>query len=305
MSFLNPVNEPVKRFSSTDVGAPQINYNARVAGDVKAVLKACLVNGYGTKASAGWSIVNEVNHVAEFVSPSAAMSDYRLGIDDTSASSTTWYYQYQDLRTNPASNSLPKNHGHIDLTSAKNGWQLLVSDRGAIFIEALDNTIVLGMVTRVVYWGAIKSASTNGAGKNIAWWSIGHTGRDPTAFFTLFGADNYLYTNNHHYIVNDKQKPFIFVTNAWRANSYVAIDSQSSVEVVSAWYLYSGANFVGEQPAVMLSDCNNNAERHKIKEVQFNGRPVLSVPASYDTNTSGGYNNYTRTLLIALDNWGY
>lgn len=66
MSFLNPVSEPVKRFKSTDAGAPQINYNARVSGDVKTVLKACLVTGYGAKASAGWSIVNEVDHVAEF-----------------------------------------------------------------------------------------------------------------------------------------------------------------------------------------------------------------------------------------------
>ena len=142
MSFLNPVSEPVLRFSSTDASAPQINYNARTAGDIKAVLKACLVTGYGAKASAGWSIVNEINHVAEFVSPSAAMSDYRLGVDDSTTIKTTWYYQYQDARTNPNYNEPTKSFSYVDKTHASNGWQMLVTERGIVFIELVQNSVV-------------------------------------------------------------------------------------------------------------------------------------------------------------------
>ena len=296
MSFLNPVSEPVLRFSSTDVGAPQINYNARVAGDVKTVLKGCLVTGYGAKASAAWSIVNEVDHVAEFVSPAAAMSDYRLGIDDTSASSTTWYHQHLDLRVNPNKNVLTKNHSNIKLNSAKNGWQLLVTAQGVVFIEILDDNIALGLVTRVTYWGRIKSALKNDGNTNIAFWSVGHSSGDPTNFWSASEAT---------YNIGIYTSAKIVVINAIRTTTYISDDTTSAVEPVSPWYLYNSANFIGVQPAVLLTVLNNDAERFKILDTVFDGKSMLSVPVSYATGDLDRYNKYTRTLLLALDNWEY
>lgn len=297
MSFLNPVNEPVLRFSSTDAGAPQINYNARVAGDVKTVLKACLVTGYGAKASAGWSIVNEVDHVAEFVSPSVAMSDYRLGIDDTSASSTTWYYQYQDVRVNlEYNNILIKNFENIKLTSAANAWQLLATAQGVIFIEVLDDNIAKGLVTRVTYFGRIKSALKNDENANIAFWSVGHNAGDPTNFWSGIKAS---------YRAGIYTSAAIVVINAIRTTTYISDDTTSAVEPVSPWYLYNGANFIGIQPAVLLTVLNNDAERFKVLDTVFDGKPMLSVPVSYATGDLDRYNKYTRTLLLALDNWEY
>ena len=52
MSLSNPVKYPVKHYSHLDAGAPQI---ADADGAIKTILKACLVTGYGTKASAGWT----------------------------------------------------------------------------------------------------------------------------------------------------------------------------------------------------------------------------------------------------------
>ena len=302
MSFLNPVSEPVKRFSSTDASAPQINYNARTAGDVKAVLKACLVTGYGTTASAGWTATNEAANVIEFVSPSAAMSDYRIGVDDTSTSNTIWYYQHQDLRVNPRSNSLTKNHSNIKLASTLNGWQLLVTEQGIILIEILDDNIAKGLVTRVTYFGRIKSALKNDAGKNIAFWSVGHSAGDPTSFWS--STVNPL-TASYNYQVSDYSLINITVINAKRTTTYMDDDSTSAVEPVSPWYLYSTANFVGVQPAVFLTVLNNNAERFKVFDTVFDGRPVLSVPVSYATGDLVRYNQYTRTLLVGLDNWEY
>ena len=297
MSFLNPVNEPVLRFSSTDADAPQINYNAPTAGDRKTVIKACLVTGYGATASAGWSVVNEVNHVAEFVSPSADMSDYRLGIDDTSTSNTTWYYQHQDVRVNPSyNNTLIKNFTNIKLTSAANGWQLLATAQGIIFIEVLDDNIAKGLVTRVTYFGRIKSALKNDENSNIAYWSVGHNASDPTAFWNEVKAN---------YRVGTYTSATIIVINAIRSKTYITDDTTSAVEPVSPWYLYNVANFLGVQPAMLLTVLNNDAERFKVLDTVFDGKPMLSVPVSYATGDLDRYNKYTRTLLIALDYWEY
>lgn len=43
----------VRVFRSTDTGAPSLT---NAAGSLLALLKACLVDGYGSKASAGWSV---------------------------------------------------------------------------------------------------------------------------------------------------------------------------------------------------------------------------------------------------------
>lgn len=175
MSFTNPVNEPVLRFSSTDAGAPQINYNVRTAGDVKAVLKACLVTGYGTTASAGWSITNEVNHVAEFVSPSAAMSDYRLGVDDSSASNIAWSYKYQEVLQTIGSvatvNKVP--HSDIDKSHAQNGWELLVTNRGFWFVENFYVTKIDGVIANLTYFGLPKSGLASTTSADIIFLSVG------------------------------------------------------------------------------------------------------------------------------------
>lgn len=43
-------------YSSADAGAPQLSASA---GTMNAVIKSCLVTGYGTKAAAGWQTVYE------------------------------------------------------------------------------------------------------------------------------------------------------------------------------------------------------------------------------------------------------
>ena len=44
----------VTLYSYTDVGAPSLAGN--VLGGLPPILDACLVNGYGSKAAAGWAI---------------------------------------------------------------------------------------------------------------------------------------------------------------------------------------------------------------------------------------------------------
>lgn len=52
MSLKNPVRYPVKYYSHLDVGAPQL---ANIDGNIKTIIKACLVTGIGAKVGAGWT----------------------------------------------------------------------------------------------------------------------------------------------------------------------------------------------------------------------------------------------------------
>lgn len=300
MSFLNPVNEPVHRFKSTDAGAPQINYAARVAGDVKAILKACLVTGYGAIASAGWTAVNEVAHVIEFISPSAAMSDYRLGIDDASASSTTWYYQYQDARTNPVGNSINRNFTAANNSSIKNGWQLLVTSNGIVLVELIEMSVNSGLVTRVTYWGALKS-TVEVSGRNIAFWSVGadSPSATPSAFFSNTAV-------NANYKVNSLEGLKMTAVNFTAVTSGY-IKTPSYIELISPIFVESAnGDLVAQQPAVSLRTGVSIDSIFTISETtQSDGRNMLNVCIAYAAGGLSTLKAYAATLSIYTDYWEY
>lgn len=299
MSFLNPVNLPVLRFSSTDADAPQINYNSRTAGDVKAVLKACLVAGYGDKESAGWSIVNEANHVAEFVSPSAAMSDYRLGIDDTSASSTTWYYQYKDARINPTYNAPVKAFTFADKTHATNGWQLFVTERGLIFVEILYATLVSALSTRITYFGQLKSALADGAGKNIAFFNIGHE--------SSMRQPEYLYNNYPHLQLGEYTNNLLYAAIPYGFSSIETLTDVSVVDLVSPIYMTTSTRvvFLAELVGLLAKVVNKQSDIFGVHEMVIGTRPALQVCSAYHNgNVSYSYSK-SRNFLIYLDYWEY
>lgn len=300
MSFLNPVSEPVLRFKSTDAGAPQINYNVRTAGDVKAVLKACLVVGYGTTASAGWSIVNEVNHVAEFVSPSAAMSDYRLGIDDTSTSTTTWYYQYQDVRTNPAYNTPSKNMTQADKVHVDNGWQLLVTGRGIIFIELVQHTGVNKLSARLTYFSQVKSGVDATSSNNILFFNIGHQG-------AILRSDYFYLANYIHLSLGGYNGVLPFSATPFSLGSISYSLDISKVDIVSPIYLASVSKdlMLGQCVGVLQKVINKSVDLYGLSEIFIDGRTALSVCAGYATPSSAQVLSHARTFLIYTDWWEY
>lgn len=193
MSFLNPISEPVLMYSSTDANAPQINYAARAAGDVKTVLKACLVTGYGTKQGAGWTMQNETATVAEFVSPSTLLSDYRFGIDDNSTSATNFYYMYQGAKSSFSYASPSKNISFATLNSPKNTWTLLVTKQGVLWVEKFLHAPTNLEMCRIFYYGRIKSALINDAGKNISMYCFGYGAQ-------VAASSVFLNNNNYHHI---------------------------------------------------------------------------------------------------------
>lgn len=301
MSFLNPVTEPVLWFKSTDADAPQINYNARTAGDVKAVLKACLVTGYGTKASAGWSIVNEVDHVAEFASPSLAMSDYRLGIDDTSASSTTWYYQYQNLRVNPASNAQTKNIDQIDKTNAENGWQLLVTPRGLFFVEIFYSAHVSNTIARISYWGALKSALPAVTSKNIAYWCIG-AGAAMGLPYLFFDANG---VNYRHFNLQGRTALIPSSANLGMLSSPEISAGNGSVDIDATLYYREATDFVAEQPGMIVRRLGSTADMYGVYDWLYGTRDALYVNVGTPYNSESTISKYGRNIILYLDYWEY
>ena len=300
MSFLNPVNEPVLRFSSTDTDAPQINYAARTAGDIKTVLKACLVTGYGSKASAGWSVVNEVDNVCEFVSPSAAMSDYRLGVDDTSASSTTWYYQYQNARINPANNKPKKTVAGVSNANASNGWQLFVTARGVLFVEIMYITAISELSARITYWGQVKSAIITASGPNIAFLCVGNGSniQYTNQFFTQ--SD----TTYKHYRVGGYTSVTLSAANISNSPTDNLFDDRD-VNLTSPLYIYSGRVFLGVQPAFTHKAVNKQTELYGVYDGAFNSRPVLHVCVGIEATNLSFIENASRAILVYLDYWEY
>lgn len=302
MSFLNPVSEPVKRFSSTDAGAPQINYNARVAGDVKTVLKACLVTGYGDKASAGWSVVNEVNHVAEFVSPSVAMSDYRLGIDDTSASSTTWYYQYQNTKREPINKNVQKSFDYADRANTQNSWQMLVTDRAIILVEIIISAYVTNKFARLTYWGSLKTTK-NGAGETITFLSLGYsaTPNKPPAQVILSTE-----TNNRHLLINSSSLITPSAANMTAfGREFNIYNGTSDVSFSSAIYFFNSHDFLATHPALLLHTPKNLDASYGVFDTVIDGRPMLHVCLTQSEYRPDELKKQIRVVLIALDYWEF
>lgn len=300
MSFLNPVNEPVKRFKSTDAGAPQINYNVRTAGDVKAVLKACLVTGYGAVASAGWSVVNEVNHAAEFVSPSAAMSAYRLGIDDSTTASTTWYYRYLDARINPKSNSPSKTINAIDRTHASNGWQLLVTDRGLCFIEVFYNTHANKIMARIAYLSGCKLAVPS-TGVNMVFINAGQTGASsyPSSSF-----------NQNQYInIAIGSLTGLYFSGAFIAGEVNNTDNTldvADVDIAMPLYVSApGRVFVAQQAGFLVMQVASSGDVGGVTDDLIDGRPYLRITLGSDYANAGNILQRAVVVMLALDYWEY
>tara|TARA_R110002051_G_scaffold28421_1_gene67578 strand:- start:30882 stop:31793 length:912 start_codon:yes stop_codon:yes gene_type:complete len=303
MSFLNPVNEPVRHFKSTDPGAPQINNNNRVAGDVKAVIKACLVSGYGAITSAGWSVVNEDSNIAEFSSPSAAMSDYRLGIDDTSSSNTTWYYQYQGVRVNPSYNAPVKSLSYINKTSTSNGWDLLVSDQGLYFIERFYHTNAGKIVCRVMWWGRVKSALTDTTGVNISYFCSGYGAQvsQPAQLFDTSGSGAVF----RFYKIASYDRVDFVSGNMSRFTQAQAVYGASTMDSIAELYLSSSGVMVGQQPGLLLRDINLSTNALGVSDITVNERPALSIALSTQADAETTVTNYAKTIVIRTDYWGF
>lgn len=303
MSFLNPVNDVVKNFKSTDADAPQINYNSRTAGDVKAIFKACLVDGYGSTASAGWTAENDVGSDIHFISPSIAMADYKFIIQSDTASSTVWRYSYKNGVINSAGNysSVPKGVNYTDKTNPSNGWHLIVSDYGFYFIEDFYHNLAKTVVSRVTFFGSVKRASLNLEGENIGFFCAGYHGTsNNTATFFSTGNSTYRF-----YRIGSQNNVLFASTNINEAMSNSRDYSDSVIGLTCDAYIHaaSGGRLLAKQPAMMIQTIASTTEIYSEKTQVINGDTYKRVFLSDSVSAKEQLENVAVFMLLNTNVW--
>lgn len=296
MSFLNPTSEPVLMYSSTDANAPQLN-STRAAGDVKTILKACLITGYGSKASAGWTMQNETVTVAEFIAPATNLSNCTIGITDESRSYFTFYYKVDGTKYDLYGlTNIYKQPDYID--QSKNEWYLLVTKQGFYFVESFFNSRINKKLARIGYVGAIKHALKTDGGKNIVGFSTGYRGNYIKSFLNTGGRLNLKLDTFGSAMLTSANAQMV-------ADAYNDSRAYSAAELVCTTYYYQGTAFLGEQPGWLISTVNDSSKVFGVYQTTYENRPVLFACIGYEGADLNTVARQSAASMIYLDRWDY
>jgi hypothetical protein len=143
-------------YQHIDTGAPAAN--ARVIS----VLRACLVNGYSSKAAAGWSEAFTGTNKAVFKMPATAPRQLHLRLEVYSTTSTRWngYVDMSDIDTGTYK-FFNGNYTCYDDTGTT-GWKVLADDKTVIWIPRGTD-----YVWRCYYFGYLRDEAPGDL--NHAW----------------------------------------------------------------------------------------------------------------------------------------
>lgn len=290
MSFINPIKLPVMKFDSTDKDAPQLNYNARTSGDIKTILKACLVTGYGEKQGAGWSVVEESDFGIFLKSPHIQMADYVFIVNDSSTSNTIYQYSYQGAVANIS--TINKSVKNAD--KSQSGWCMLVTELGFILLERFYGGF--GVACRLTYWGAMKSTLKENNGKNLCFYNIGWGGE--TSINSLFSSNN-IKGEIHSFANNIKMDTLFRDMNGYRdvRMNQVAINAINKVYAVADTKV-----LVAEMPAILLKTTGDSNEICQYNEA---GDKIVCTVALDNSNSKSYIYTFSLVLLIATDFWEF
>lgn len=158
----------VRFYASTDSGAPTLS---GTAGALIAVLKACLVDGYGSKASSGWTQEFSGTNIAVFRPPSGTRMRLRVNDTDSSDARVRGYEAMSDVNTGTGlfPTDVQANGGsYMHKSSAggtPRGWVLVADQKRFILIVAqsaatVDASSSLG---QGLFFGDVKSAKSGDA----------------------------------------------------------------------------------------------------------------------------------------------
>lgn len=283
MSFLNPITLPVKHYSSTDEGAPQIIYDRHHAY-LKNILKACLVTGYARKQGAGWVMENEDEINADFIAPDASMHDSRLLLK-TGTGDTQIACRAGALTSSNLERALPYNAGNY---YTGRGWDLLVSDRGFYFLDHVYESHFKIVLSRLLYFGQVKSAISDN-GINLALHSHGHIDRDTYLIFDFFGRKVLL-------LKEEVQK--CRFSSAVAGSSLNQVESQMSL--YDHIYLKNEHQVIAQQPGLIARTVNTREELSLNRDVIIDGKPYIffTLADVYDLSSNTNFG-------LRLDAWDY
>lgn len=135
----------VRIYHSTDASAPVLSGQV---GALIGVLDACLVNGYGSKAAAGWTKAYSGTNLAAYRQP-AGTNQFYLRVDDTNATDARLrgYEAMSDVNTGTGlfptdvqvSGGLYHNKSNAS-SSAARPWTLITNGKIVYFVTSYDGT---------------------------------------------------------------------------------------------------------------------------------------------------------------------
>ncbi len=156
MSLKTPIKFPVKFYSWQDTDAPILE---DVDGCIKTILKACLVNGYGDKEGAGWTMPFEDDYRMILRRPLRTGSPPDIKIENGVTNGVSSHrIVAQDNPTGlDDSNELSATFLHSRNNSCGQQWYMLVTDFACmLFYEmAYYNSSIAGTM-QLLYLGSAK-----------------------------------------------------------------------------------------------------------------------------------------------------
>lgn len=182
----------VRFYSSNDAGAPELSGQA---GSLTALLQACLVDGYGDKEPAGWTMPFSVANKAAFKMPVIVAPHY-LRVDDDAPSgeprnaSVSGFEDMSGIDDGSApfpSDSQPSLYWRKSTTAdtAARSWFMFVSERGLYFspgwqpdtslaandgyVFQLPYSFSVGHTPCLISGNSALNPSTIGAGESEHW----------------------------------------------------------------------------------------------------------------------------------------
>lgn len=130
MSLLLPTRYPARLYSSSDSDAPQIT---NADGAIKTILKACLVTGYGDRASAGWITLFDDGNQMVLRLPDAVQA---IGCPDLKVENGDGKYRIVS-QNNPTGLDDATEIASVPLLSRSSyllpEWHLIATDIGFVF----------------------------------------------------------------------------------------------------------------------------------------------------------------------------
>lgn len=278
MSYQNPLTLTPKLYQSTDPQAPQL---LGQLGDFKSVFKACLVTGYGEKQGAGYTMENETDVSAEFVSPNIMMS--KIGLQEEPSYCYPFYYD------NGVKTLVKWTAGYFPTYELRNqavSWVMLVCELGLYFIVTRNG------MSQVVYLGLVKSA-INDKNQNIMCLGMGYMFSSSTSYPIGWKAHLGNYTD------------VSLLSNglglSW-GGSYKNIDF--FISLVSDIFIRVNGNVIAGIPNILLKNAMTEHLDKRTFVTEYQGRPVLSIcilNGYYEHQLkSGAFGAY-----IYLDRWEY
>jgi hypothetical protein len=190
----------VNVYRSTDAGAPVAN---GTVGSLIGLLDACLVNGYDTKAGAGWTKEFSGTNLAAYKNASN-MSQAYYRVDHTVALSpkVVGYEVMTDINTGtgqfPTSNQIPGGLVMQTSTSADSTprwWTIVASQNIAYILINPTSNLVTNTNVGTYCFGAFNSYMVNDAYNNF----ISGTGGDYTSSAMGNAVSNISSTNSSSY----------------------------------------------------------------------------------------------------------